>query len=97
MESGLSEVLVVVFLALTVEALWETSKMIWQSGKLNVDAVGALVIGLLIAFTKPLDLFEIIGYGFAVPYVGMFCTGVLISRGANFIHDYLGKKGKLAA
>lgn len=84
-------ILILVVAALIGEAVWETLKMTWQSGKFSWDRLGALIIGMLIAVSGGLDLPKLVGIALQVPYLGMILTGVLISRGANFIHDLLGK------
>lgn len=76
-------------IALLGEAIWEAAKMVWQNGKLSVDKIGALVIGLLLAIGTGLDLFAMVGVPLHIPYLGMILTGLLISRGANFIHDLM--------
>ena len=85
------QLLQLVVLALIGEAVWESLKMVWQEGKLSVDRIGALVIGLLIAFVSGADLLSLINIPVSVPYVGIALTGILISRGANFVHDILKK------
>ena len=84
-------VLILVVAALIGEAVWETMKMTWQAGKLSIDRVGALVVGLLIAIAGGLDLPALVGLPLKVPYIGMVLTGILISRGANFVHDLIKK------
>ncbi|MFR4008596.1 MAG: hypothetical protein ACLT0Y_04460 [Christensenellales bacterium] len=39
----------VIVLALLTEALWQTGKLVWQEGALNVNALGAMAVGLLLA------------------------------------------------
>ncbi len=77
----------VVIVALVGEAIWETIKMTWQHGKVNIDRIGALIVGLVIAIAAGIDIMDIIGVPMRIPYVGTVLTGVLISRGANFVHD----------
>jgi len=84
-------ILGVVVIAFIVEAVWETLKMIWQQGKVSVDRIGALAVGLLVAFASGIDLFELVEVPLQIPYVGLALTGILISRGANFIHDLIKK------
>jgi hypothetical protein len=79
-----------VFGALIAEALWETSKLIWQQGKINIDRIGALLVGILLAILTGLDMFAITGIPIPVPLVGEILTGILLSRGANFMHDIIG-------
>lgn len=82
-------ILSLVVLALIGEAVWETLKLTWQGGKVSVDRIGALAIGLLLAIGTGLDLMAMVGVPLHIPYVGMALTGLLISRGANFVHDLL--------
>lgn len=76
-----------IIMAFLVEAFWETLKMIWKEGKLQIDRVGALVIGLTVAFTLNIDLFIAMGLDPSIKIVGTIFTGIIISRGGNFIHD----------
>ncbi|MFD3157110.1 hypothetical protein ACFIJ5_09650 [Haloimpatiens sp. FM7330] len=80
-------ILSLVILALIGEAVWETCKMLWQEGKLSIDRIGALVTGLVLSISAKVDLFQMIGMPLRTPILGMILTGVLISRGANFVHD----------
>lgn len=80
----LTQIIVMAFL---VEAIWETLKMTWQEGKLSKDRMGALAVGLIIAFAINIDLFVAIGLNPVFKYIGVIATGILISRGGNYIHD----------
>ncbi len=82
-------------LAMISEALWETLKMTWQNGKVSADRIGAMVIGLLMALGTGMDIMELVGIPMKVPYLGNILTGLLISRGANFIHDLLASAGNM--
>lgn len=74
--------------AVLCEAVWETLKMTWQNDKyLTKDRVGSLVIGILLAFATDIDILKIIQIESKIPFVGVVLCGILLSRGANFIHD----------
>ena len=77
--------------AFLVEAIWETLKLIWDKGKLCLDCIGSLVIGVLISILAKIDIFELRGLVLSIPFIGYILTGILISRGSNFIHDLYGK------
>lgn len=77
----------IVVLALIGESIWETFKMTWDKGKLSIDRLGAILVCVVVAYGAGADIFELIGIPLNIPYVGMFFTGLLASRGANFIHD----------
>lgn len=85
----------VFLIALIGESLWETAKLFWQKGKLNIDKVGAVLVSIMLTIVTGLDIFELLGFNISIPVLGEVLTGVLISRGANFIHDILGSVGNL--
>ncbi|MFR6343776.1 MAG: hypothetical protein ACLUO4_02540 [Christensenellales bacterium] len=52
----------VIVLALLTEALWQTGKLVWQEGALNVNALGAMAVGLLLALMTGADLLTMAGF-----------------------------------
>ncbi len=76
-------------IAATLEAIWETCKMFWQEGKLNVDRIGSAVLGVFLCLTSGIDFFVMLEIPLFIPYAGVVLSGLLISRGANFVHDFL--------
>ena len=80
-----------IILALLSEAIWENLKMIWEDGKFNVNRLGALILSIIIAVGTRTDLFELLKLNIFVPVLGSIFTGILISRGANVVHDLLKK------
>jgi chromate transport protein ChrA len=90
-------VLIILVAALLAEAVWETGKMVWQQGKISVDRIGALLVGILFAVGAGLDLCTVLGICFVYPIIGQLLTGILISRGANFVHDLLKRAQQLSA
>lgn len=77
-------------IAATLEAVWETTKLFWEAGKLNIDRIGAAFLGIFLCLAAGVDFFALVGVPLAWPYVGMALSGLLVSRGANFVHDLLG-------
>lgn len=86
-------IVTIVTVALLVEAIWETIKLVWKDGKANVNTIGALVVGILTAILAKLDIFAMQGISLTIPVISYVLTGILISRGANFIHDLFNKIG----
>lgn len=85
------EIALFITTAILIEAVWENLKMVWQKGKFSVDKIGALVVSILICILVNIDLFSILGLTMSLPYVGSVLTGILMSRGANFVHDLFNK------
>jgi hypothetical protein len=77
----------VIMIAIIAESIWETIKLMRKNGDFNWDRAGSTVVGILIAFGTGADIFQLLGIPFRFPVVGNVLTGLLISRGANFIHD----------
>lgn len=78
----------ITILALLAEAIWENLKMIWENNKFSVNRLGALILSVILALATQIDLFKVLDIEI-VPVIGSIFTGILISRGANFIHDLL--------
>ena len=83
----MEKLIMLVVVAIIAESVWETLKMTWQDVK--VDRVGALVVSMLIVFGTRLDMLSLLGIETVIPFLGIILTGILISRGSNFIHDLL--------
>lgn len=90
----MDSLLIVIIIALIAESVWETLKMTWQQGKVSVDRIGALIVSLVICIGVKLDILGLLGINSNIPLLGVFLTGILISRGSNFIHDLLIKIGE---
>lgn len=93
----MSSFLQVMIIALLAETVWENLKMVWQNGKISIDRIGALIVSIVISIATQLDIFAILNFGITIPFIGSFLTGILISRGANVIHDLLSKIEELTS
>jgi formate-dependent nitrite reductase membrane component NrfD len=81
----------IVFGAVLVEAIVTALKPIWDESKRQISfgAVMSLIVGLGIAFATGIDLCAAAGFPVLVPVVPQLITGILISRGSNYIYDIL--------
>lgn len=77
--------------AVLVEAIWENLKMVWQNGKFSIDRIGALVLGIVVCLFAKIDIFSMLNIPLSIAYLGSIFTGIICSRGANFIHDLYNK------
>lgn len=85
----------ITILALLAEAIWENLKMIWENGKFSINRLGALIVSVIVAISTKINLFEILDFEI-FPILGSVLTGILISRGANVLHDLLTKIQELS-
>mgnify|MGYP007040927969 CR=1 FL=1 len=91
----MEKLLIIIMIALIAESVWETLKMTWQEGKISIDRIGALVVALILCIGVRLDILSLLGINVTIPFLGVILTGILISRGSNFIHDLLVKIGQV--
>lgn len=91
----MEKLLIIIMIALIAESVWETLKMTWQEGKISVDRIGALVVALVLCVGVKLDILSLLGISTMIPLLGVILTGILISRGSNFIHDLLIRLGQV--
>ena len=80
-----------VIIAILVEAIWENLKMIWDRNKLNINMLGSLLLSMFICTLAQINVFEIVGINLIVPIIGSLMTGIIVSRGANFVNDLFKK------
>lgn len=84
------EITTLLIVAILVEAIWENLKSIWDNG-FNINRIGSLILAMIICILTRLDLFAIVGISLSVPYVAYILTGIIVSRGANFVNDLFGR------
>ena len=80
-----------VIIAILVEAIWENLKMIWDKNKLNINMLGSLLLSMIICVLAQINIFKIVGIELIVPIIGYLLTGIIVSRGANFVNDLFSK------
>ena len=76
-------------LAVLCEAIWETLKLLWENGRASIERIGAIAVGLILTITTRMDILALVGLPSITPLVGMILGGIIISRGANFVHDLI--------
>jgi len=54
----------------------------------------SLLIGVIVAFSFGLDIIPFLGLQTHIPHIGVVMTGILMSRGSNYLADFLKNKVK---
>lgn len=85
------EITGLIIVAILIEAIWENLKMIWKKGKFNVNMIGSLILGIIICVLAKINIFSIVGIELSIEVVGFIFTGIIVSRGANFVNDLFSK------
>ena len=84
------EITTFIIVAILVEAIVENLKDV-ITDKPNISRISAILIAIIICILAKIDLFAIVGIYFEWQIVAYLLTGIIISRGANFVNDLFGK------
>ena len=87
-------IVLIITLAIIVEAFIEYGKSIGKAmlgggWKTAVTQIIAIIGSVAICFASGADLFAAIGLVFVWPWIGVVLTGIIISRGANYVSDFI--------
>lgn len=87
-------IVLALMLAITVEGVVEIGKSIGRAVlsrgyKTAITQVVALAIGCGLCLAAGADIYGTLGVDFAIPQLGMILTGVLASRGSNYLADFI--------
>ena len=90
----MESILAIVFiLAVIVEALIDYATTIFMKvdGKTVIEwkKIAAIALGIFLAVAAGADFLAASGLDFQIPYVGMVLTGIFLSRGSNYVSDFL--------
>lgn len=61
------------------------------SGESHYQMVLSLTFGIFMAVAYKIDLLKFASIESKVPYVGSILTGILFSRGSNYVYDLISK------
>ena len=79
----------ILVMAFLVVSLYDIIKSFKKGNKINFDAIITAVLGIILSVLASLDIFALLNITFAVPYVGCVLTGFVISKGANYVFDFI--------
>ena len=87
-------IVLAIILAITVEGVVEIGKNIGKailsgSYKTAATQVAALAFSCLLCLAAGADVYGALSVNFAIPQLGMVLTGVLASRGSNYLSDFI--------
>ena len=81
----------ILFATVIVEGIISYASMIIVDKKIHYEVIASAVIGTAITLAYKIDLFAMINVDTSIPYLGCVLTGILISRGSNYVYDLLKK------
>ena len=92
----MSGIVLILAMAVTTEGLVEYGKSLakafcGQNKWVVIKQFCAMAICVGLCFAARADLFGELGINLQIPWVGVVITGIIGSRGANYVSDFLGK------
>lgn len=87
----MDDVMAFIASAIIIEGLVSYADMIVTDKKLNWKLIVTIAVGCLVAFNADLDFFALLGIPEKYSAIGTLLTGVLLSRGSNYVYDLYDK------
>ena len=81
---------IVIFSAL-IEALITYINQFFVSGEFSWKMLASIALGVLVSIAYGLDLPAHFNLHSQIPYLGNILTGILLSRGSNYVFDVIKK------
>ena len=75
--------------AILIEGIVTYFNEFFVSGNMPWQMICSLVLGIITSMSYKLDLPKHLGLKSSIPYIGSILTGILISRGSNYLFDIL--------
>lgn len=76
--------------AVLIESIITYFNQFFVSGTIPWQMVLSLTLGIIMSITYEFNLPECLNMQSHVPYVDWILTGILISRGSNYLYDMIG-------
>lgn len=84
------EITTLIIVAILVEAIVENIKDVFNNG-INKSRISSIIVAILICILARVDIFAIVGIYLDWQIVAYALTGIIVSRGANFVNDLFGR------
>ena len=84
-------IITILIMAILIEAIITYVKTWVVDKKFQWQMFAAVFLGILVCIAYGLDIPAAVGITSAIPYIGHIITGILISRGSNYIFDIIKK------
>ncbi len=91
----------IIVMSILIEAVITYTKTLVIEKNIQWQIIAAVVLSVAVCLLYGLDIPALVGIKSPVPYVGSIITGILVSRGSNYIYDLIktltSKKKSVAA
>lgn len=82
---------VILVMAVLIEAIITYVKTWMVDRRVQWQMIVSVVLSIVICIAYGLDIPAAVGISSPLPFVGRIITGILVSRGSNYINDLLGR------
>lgn len=84
-----NKILGIMSLAIIVEGCITYINQFFVGGHFSWEILLSIILGIVVSVSYNLDIPSYFDFKSSVPLVGNFITGILLSRGSNYIYDLL--------
>lgn len=91
MQEFMKSAFTIILMSFTLEAIVTYIRTWFVDNHFQWQQAVTCAGGILLCVLSNADLFALLDVKFCVPYVGMVLTGILGSRGSNFVWDFITK------
>lgn len=84
-----NKLLEIISFSVLIEGIITYFNQFFVDGQFSFSMLFSIILGILIAISYKLDIPEYFNLKSSVPYIGSVLTGILISRGSNYMYDIL--------
>ncbi len=77
------------FCSMLIEALITYFNCFFINEFFNWKMIASMVLGVIVAIIYDMDFTKYFNLKSKIPYVGSIITGILFSRGSNYVYDLL--------
>lgn len=86
MNNEISKILII---CMTLEGIITYINNFFVIGESHYQMILSLILGIFVSITYNIDLLKLVNIESTIPYVGCILTGILFSRGSNYIYDLI--------
>ncbi|MBZ3935995.1 hypothetical protein [Methanimicrococcus blatticola] len=85
----MDSLMTIICMAIVVEGIISYAKQIAVDKSMAWQNILAILFGIAISYCYSVDIIGYFGITTEVPYISFILTGILISRGSNYVFDFI--------
>lgn len=81
----------ILMMSFVTVSIYDIIKSFYKDNKIDVNSIVTAVLGIILAVASGLDAFALVGIDFKFAIIGQVLTGLVISKGSNYVYDFITK------